>query len=224
MTQQQVRGHSTSSRAMILDELREMHTAIPCYVNSYDEDTGEAEVTIPFSEFTPTEDGDVQEEGWPPVSGIPVWFPGGKKTLIDWEIPKGTKGFLIFMERNIARWYLSDGIEPTTPDSREMFGKSSPFLMTRIRTKRGEVDPATHIHLTESGEVQVKASAVRLGSFEADKALALAEKVMTGLNDIKNAFNNHTHICISPGAPCDPPIPDIGSIQEVASAMVFTNE
>lgn len=219
---EQVRGLYSAVAAVSKDQLKDIHTAQVCYVTKYHGiEARTCDVVIPITEYTENEDGSYSEEPWDPIPNVPTYFPGGADSLIDWEIKEGTPGLLVFVERNFARWFLSDGKEVTTPDLEEMLGASSPILFTRLSPKRSIGEIKTRIHLRDNGEVEitstalkVKADAVRLGAFDAATPLAKADTTNQNIGLVQAKVDALAAIL---------GIPPLGALPSVASSKVFSN-
>lgn len=88
--------------AGIESALLDHHTSLPAEVVSYDksDQTVQVKVSIAKSIY-----GEVVE--YPILDKIPVVFPRTKKSGLTFPIESGDEGLLVFIERNIDKWYSS---------------------------------------------------------------------------------------------------------------------
>ncbi len=82
----------------------DIHTTIPCQVDSWDADSATVKVTPALNRSLPDGDGNYISEKLPQLGPIPVQFPRVGKSEISFPIEKGDYGAVHICERNIGAW------------------------------------------------------------------------------------------------------------------------
>jgi len=121
-----------SSQRIVEDRLRKISTAIPGVIESYDPDSKTAKCSVNISDFIKGDGSELVENEWPPLEETPVWFPGGSVFAELFPLKAGDPCLLIFCQRDIAEWFLSNGKEPVSPADTEIFNKSSAICLPRL--------------------------------------------------------------------------------------------
>lgn len=221
------------------NQQRDKFVCLPAVVESYDPETKTVSAVPVLTEFRETDAGDTDELGWTPIEDIPVIFPGGGPVTITWPIPQGTPVLLLFCSRDIGEWLFSNGKEPIAPENTEQSPEGSVFCLPRVypgKANPGKANESdliiehsegpTEIHVTAKGEVQILAGKVRLGSLDASKALAVAEKVNDRFSAAEGKINElvtGANAAVGVGGFWLTPQTPLGPQSSTESTTVFTN-
>lgn len=170
------------------------------------------------------------------IENVPVLHGRGGGFIIDIPLKPDDLVILLFSQRSIDNYLETDGKSTIDPKDSRIFDLSDCYALPVGITKKNKPsaysssdlvikteDGAGEFHMTLSGDVNVKAGTVRLGSLTADKALALATETQARLDSHQSTFNSHTHICSVPDSPSVTPLPLMTGSNNVASTKVFTN-
>jgi hypothetical protein len=96
-------------RAWIERYLRNVHTALPGRVESYDAETQRANVLPTVRHEVPQSDGSSVYEDLPVCPSVPVLFPRAGDWFLSFPVNPGDTGLLVFCEANPAYWETGDG-------------------------------------------------------------------------------------------------------------------
>lgn len=183
---------------LILDHrLRELHTAIPCRVESYDASKQTCDALPMLKMQTPDGQGGYTSEALPVLPNVPVAFPRGGGFFVSFPLAKGDFVFVIFAERAIGAWRKKG--EATSPGDLRLHPLAGAVALPCLYPSDQKLDSAhaenmvlgkdgstAQIHLKTNGEVH-------LGGENGAEFVALAQKVLTELTQIQNALTTHTH-------------------------------
>lgn len=186
---------------------------------------------------TRIKDGQKISIEYPVIPMVPIFIQGTEEFYMSFPVKVGNPCMLHFAQHSIDKYLLSDGkTDIDSEDTRRhdindaycTIGNILPYFnipgISSDDLVIGKVDDSTKIIITSAGEVQIKASEVKLGSTTANKALALAEKVESRFNSFENNYNFHTHIITSPGAPSLIHVtPVVGPHENLGSSKVFAD-
>lgn len=190
-------------RAAIDRRQRQLHTALPGVVDSYDAATQTATVSLQVQLETP-EGGAF--EAVPALADVPVVWPGGAVGYFHGDLSAGDPVLCIFSESDFGGWFATGSVLPPDFQRRHgLYGVAVPGL-------RREPLPVTSGHVTIGGEE------LRLGSDSAANFVALANLVDAHLSTIQAAYDAHVHP--TDMGPSGPPAALIGSLSSVASDKV----
>lgn len=191
-----------SARRITQDELRKQHNVMPGVIEQYDPETKTAKISIPIADMSEGDGGKLVQHDWPPLEEVPVCFPGGGGFADFFPLKAGNPCLVVFCDRDIAEWYLSDGKEPIIPADTEINNESSAICFPRLfpeGANDGEAHAKNWISWFGSGKKRVvepngkKVSYVvdrmNVGSEDAAKALAIAEATLSALNTLKDKVN-----------------------------------
>lgn len=106
-------------RSVMARREREIHTAIPGEVQSYDKDNQTADVQPLIQALTPAEGGALEVETLPVLTAVPVTFPAGGGMRLVLPIKKGDVGLIVFSEASLDAWQASGGL--TNPGDQRRF-------------------------------------------------------------------------------------------------------
>lgn len=195
--------------------LREVHTALPCSVVSYDNATQTCAVQPGIKRVVVDEDGNEAVESLPQIVGVPVGFYTGGGFMMTLPVAAGDTGLLIFSELPIDTW-LDTGKEADPGDLRH-HGLGDAFFLPCVRPTGKKLADASADTMAfgKSGgpQIHIAASTIALGSKAAADWVALASKVDARIAAIESAMSTwstaliaHPHTCAAPGSPSSPPV------------------
>lgn len=213
-----------------------INTVMPGYILSYNNSTQLAKVQPVFKTSFLNDDNEEVIKDRPPIENVPVIFPRAGGYFISFPVATNDPVLLVFSQRSIDAYMETDGKKIVDPIDNRKFDLSDCFALPGMITGKNKLsntlsnglkiakeDDSTIIQIASNGEVQIKTSAVRLGSLTANKALALAQETNARLSAIETAFNTHTHIG-NLGFPTLTALPQIvAPNNDVSSTKVFTN-
>jgi hypothetical protein len=104
--------------AFVADQLREVNTALPGRIESYNANTGKAEVQPLLKERYA--DGDVIT--LPRIPNVPLVFPRTQAASISMPVAAGDGVLLLFCQRSLDKWLSTGGIKE--PDDIRMHSLS----------------------------------------------------------------------------------------------------
>ena len=207
--------------------LNDLHTAIPCKVESYDATTQTASVVPQIKNPIKTEDGEVRYEEFPVLPNLPVAFPRSTAFYLQFPLAKGDFGLVIFSERSIDEWRESGDItEPSNlkkhplqgaiflpmgyPDVAALTdGDGTNMALGRDGGANIKITPTDSINVTAQNKVVINGTNnIELNGN--DEALALATEVQAGLELIRDRLDDHVHTGVTTGVGTSGP--RVGSI------------
>ena len=196
-----------------------MNTAIIARVIKYDPVTQKVNA-VPVQSTLQANPRFMEERGrtvqeWPPLVNMPVFFPTGGGMTMTWPIKNGDTGLIIFQQESYEPWVRTGGSRPQkqikSPYARKFnindgifFPGITPFCEAERRPAPtieedcvtiSDWDGDTQIRLKKGGDIVLKTALgeVKLGSDGASDFVALADKVLSELNKIHEAFHQHGH-------------------------------
>lgn len=217
---------------------RGIHTVQPATIERYNLEKRTVDVKPVITDYLKTDGQEPINLDWGIIPDCPVWYLGGGGFIASPPLKKGDPCLIIHCQRPIDEWWQSDGQTDVTPQLMDTHSETDCFVLAGKLMPQGAIicdldaddflithdDGSVEVRLKPDGEVQIKATKVRMGTLTANKALALAEKVESSLNDIKLAFNTHVHAGVVTG-PGSSLIPSslISTTFDVKSETVFSN-
>jgi hypothetical protein len=179
--------------------LREVHTAMPGIVVSYDASTNKAKIQPALNKRYI-----VDPKPLPALEDVPVMFMGGSSFNVTFPVKAGDYVLLIFMERSIDLWKSVGG--QITPDDRRMFHLSDAIAIPGLQPFSGNFSNnngsdlvinfgGSEFRIKENGDVQIKtASKIAIGDATTEvldvisKILSIIKKT-TGVTATGTATN-----------------------------------
>jgi len=223
---------------LINPKLRALNTCLPAVVETYDTETKTMSGSIAIPDFIEGDDGEPVEDFWPKLEDIPVIFPGGGGGFHRFApLKKGDLGLIIFAQRSIAKWWTSDGKEPTSSEKLQNHPESAGFFLPLVYTlkqNKGKPHAENLVEEHENGKYRrevtpnavesIKLKRLNVGSDDAAKALALAQATLDALNELKDTVNQ---ICVNSAAAGGliiPPVSPIISNWAIDNKKIFVSE
>jgi len=109
MSEVQTPTFQTVVEGSIRSQLAALRHNLPAKVLSYDVSQRKATVQPLLLEGFIDDTGERQTEEIPPISNVPVLFPGSGKTRIRWPIAVGDTVLLLFSSASLDRWLVRGG-------------------------------------------------------------------------------------------------------------------
>lgn len=214
--------------AAVENRLKDVHTALPGVVQSFDPERQTAQVQPAIKRIYTTA-GPVD---LPMCLDVPVHFPHGGDFYITWPVTEGDECLLIFSERCIDRWFVQGNTQE--PDEYRMHDMSDGFALVGfnslpkviedfqtdgidIRNKDRSAfakvaddliemnlnDGETLIEMTP-GLIRIVGDIEHTGNITSSGTHTAAEHTAGGVN-----LTTHVHLIIVPvsGTPVTPPMP-----------------
>lgn len=161
---------------------RDVHTAIPGRIESYDAAKQVADVLPVIRDARPDELDDTELFEPPVIPNVPVCWPRGGGYALHFPLAKGDYVILLFQEAATGHWRESG--EVSEPGDLTRFGFGYPVAFPGIAPNAGALADAP------DGEAVINVpdgKVLRVGGAAAD-FVALAAKVEAELEKIANAF------------------------------------
>lgn len=192
---------------------------MPGRVESYDVALQVADVKPQLLRVARDEDGERVPEDLPVIPSVPVIFPGGGGHFITFPIATGDFGMLLFGEYAIDRWRVAG--EAVDPGDERRHGLSGAVFLPGLRTRAGTNADAdgTNLALGKEGGfvLHVAGNDLELPAGSIEFA-ARADRVLSELEKIVDAFNAHTHV--TPSGTSEKPLPLLDAPLEPKSSRV----
>lgn len=168
-------GVLNAFKAQIFADLK---VSCPAKVESFDAATQTVDVAPQIKDFYENEEGERIAVAIPIIRAVPLVFPGSGGMRITFPISRGDTVLLVFSDRALGEW-ISNGGDITPSDDRRHHITDA-VAIPGIRAK--------------SAAWSHDSAALTIGSNDgAEEWVATAQRVLTELNKIVNAFNTHTH-------------------------------
>lgn len=214
-------------RAAIETRLLEVHTALPGRVETYDAARQKASVKPLLKRSVVRSDGSDFAETLPIIPDVPVVFPRGGGFFLSLPMQPGDFVLLLFSESSIDTWQTGAGEETALLEGLDLrrHDLSDAVALAGWYPDKRALASASPAHLVVGADagkqVHVKTAEIALGIENPADFVALAAKVLTELQNIKLAFDLHTHSGVTTGtAASGPPSAPLPPPQPVASAVV----
>lgn len=191
---------ATLIREAIESRLVDVHTSIPARVQTYDAGAQTADVRPELRRVVRRADGTRASEDLPVIPCVPVQFLSAGDFFFAVPVGPGTTGLLVFTEYSIDRWRSGDSL--VDPGDERRHGLSGAVFVPGLRSSSAplaDVD-GTNLRFGKSGGyvVEVTDSEIRMPN-DATNFLARADRVLSELSAIVNAYNLHTHTGVTAG-------------------------
>lgn len=185
--------------------LRNLHTAMPGRVESYDASKRTANIQPLLKHQLEDENGEIVSEDYPVLPNVPVLFPGSGPYRVTFPVAVGDMVLIVFCEGSIGH--------------------------TRATGQAMDVGDARRHHLSHAVAIpgfftsqNVTAAATDAIVIGQDgltaQFVALANLVDSRLSAIKDAYDQHIHPYSSPAAATGAAQPLLGSIASTAAQKV----
>jgi hypothetical protein len=164
-----------------------MHTSIPGEVLSYDDSNQTATVQpVIRSRFEDPDTGENEYVLPPPISNVPVEFPGGGGVSFTWPLSKGDTVRLVFAERSIDEWKATGNNDNTAQDARR-FDITDAVAVPGLRSP---ADPLESTAVDSDDVVVTLPNEIVFGDATVTTYLARADRVEDEINDLRTAFED----------------------------------
>lgn len=173
---------------------RDIHTALPGRVVSYDAAKQVADVLPVVKDARPDSNGDTQHFDIPVIPNVPVQWPRGGPFALHLPLAKGDHVILLFQESAIGQWRESGSVEE--PGDLARFDISYPIAIPGIAPN---AIPITDPGSENEAVLSVGDGTFRVGAASAD-FVALAAKVDANFQAIVDLFSGWTPVPNDGGA------------------------
>jgi len=198
--------------------LIDLHTAMPAKVERYYADRQLVDVQPQIKRELVSENGARVGESLPLITDVPVLFPRAGGYFISFPIQKGDFVQLLFNEHSLSKWH-HEGKEGAS-DEAEMHGFQGAVAILGLYPNQHALKNISVKNLalgkSDGAQIHITPTEVLLGSKDATKEIALADKVLSELRNIASAFNAHVH----PYPGTAPPLSQMSLPGSVASQKV----
>lgn len=163
-----------------------VNVALPATVVAYDEATQLATVKLVpcFRRRDPSQGGAVVCYDPPDLPGVPVAFPGAGDWSITWPLAAGDAGLVVFADRSLSEWKAT-GADRTEPQDPRRHDLTDAVFVPGLRSPADALPAAA----VDASALVIRGATIKLGSSAAADAVALASKVDTQLQAIKNMLD-----------------------------------
>ena len=184
--------------------LDKTNTAIPAFVVSYNAQKQTVDVQVPFVDYYEQAGTDEpQTHAWPELPDVPVIFPRGGDWSISWPLKKGDNVLLVFSQRSIDDWYITNGQGSVSPQDLRAHDISDAFAIpgpptdqTALNADAANSDDliirhsdGTTLKLGKNKISSLTGDRFNIGSEQASTPLAKAPAVDSRLGDIEGKVN-----------------------------------
>ncbi len=190
---------------LILDHrLRELHTALPGRVESYDASKQTCDVLPMLKKQTPNGQGGYTTEDLPVLPNVPVAFPRGGGFFMSFPLAKGDFVMLVFHERAIGAWRKKG--EATAPGDLRMHSLAGAVAYPGLYPNDDALDDAHTANMVlgkdgSTAQIHLKTDGtVHLGGENGAQFAARASDVTTQLNTLKSAISGAAVVANDGGA------------------------
>lgn len=168
----------SAMRAAMRGQVAAVETALPGVVTGYDRaaQTCSVEVAVPLGRVGA--DGVVAHEAPPPLSGVPVVFPGG----LSYDLAAGDSVLLLFASRSLDEWRTT-GARGAPPLDGRRHDLTDAIAIPGLRHAGAAIGSTGYA----AGAWVVEQTDIRLGSSAAASAVVLAP-LLSGLDTVLEAL------------------------------------
>lgn len=158
--------------------------------------------------------GEYQKEVYPVINNVPVFIFATSDWFQSMPFKVGDPCLLLFSKHSLDDYLSTDGKNVVETEDDRLYDSSDAIALIGLPTPMNKIDQISDtdfvmgkrdgsslIKITSDNKVKVKATEVNLGDLNANKPLALAEKVDARLTALEN------YVIIPHGSPMGPTIP-----------------
>lgn len=207
--------------AAVATSLGRVRVAIPAHVVAFDAPTQTITAQIVIRARYVDADGVVSTYLPAPIARVPVAFPSGAGASITWPLTPGDPVILLVSDRSISEWKETAAADNVPIDVRR-FDWSDSIALPGCRSPGDPLTGDGMIDAIGDGTGLVitppPGGAVLLGGGGASDPVAVAPAVesylaalVSSVNALITAYNAHTHVASSFGAPTTTPVAPAGS-------------
>lgn len=191
---------TTPTLAEILDfafkeNFEAMNFCLPAKVERYDNTLQQVDAQPLLKKKFTDENGIIRSENLPVIPNIPVLFPGSNGFSVTFPVSKGDTVLLVFCDQSLDEWLSQD--DTVDPKDNTRNSLTNAFAIVGLRSFKKPLASAPTDRMTlgkDNGTgINIDDNEVRLGANIGTQFVALANKVISELNILKNAYNSHTH-------------------------------
>lgn len=176
---------------------KDIHTALPGRIESYDPTTQKADVKPLIKSENVLEDGTIEYLPIPVIPNVPVAFPGGNGFMVTFPLTKGDTCLIIFSEASLDTWLSKGGdVEPSVATRHDF---SDAVIYPGLKSFKNPLNNASGDNMIVGADngtsmIEISVSEVVVGGAGAEPLIPLSD------------FLAHTHSsAMGPtGVPLDP--------------------
>lgn len=229
MTFDHIRSITETLKMLQEDGQLEVNSSLPATVQAFDGKTKTCTVIPTISDFRETAGGGSAELEWKPLGNVPIAYPGGGGWVMSWPLKKGDPVLVIFCQRDLAQWFLSNGSEPVGHERIGSHGESNMIVIPRLHPRKNCEGSEVTEHFTleghgikmvfnTDGTISFEGKKIELGAVGASQALALASK-QDPINTQLAARQDLLLGILTGGA-----LPPLSPVDSVGSKKVYASE
>jgi hypothetical protein len=179
----------------------DIHTAMPAKVEAYNASKQTVDVQPMLDRALPDGQDNYSTEPLPKLSSVPVCFPRGGGFMVTLPISAGDYVLLVFSERSIGNWRSTGN--RGDPGDLGMHTLDGAVAIPGVFPSNDSLSNASDTNMvigkdgTSASQVVLDGSKVLLGG--GAQFVALANKVLDALGDIKSAYDLHKHTGVTTG-------------------------
>jgi len=198
-------------KSLINDRLKDVHTALPARVLSFDAATQTASVQTGIKRLFIDNAGEnetIRPENLPVINNVPVIFPKGGGYSLTFPVAAGDECLLIFVERGLDTWH--DTGKDSAPLGRRMHDLTDAVCYVGLSSMPAKIpvysdsavrlqsdDGNSHVEI-EGSEITVTATSVKIDADDSTitGALRVDGGITTGgdvVSDLGISLNTHIH-------------------------------
>jgi len=172
----------------------DVHTALIGRVENYDSAKQQADIQPVLKRLLKTLKDEVKAEELPLLLDVPVIFPRAGGFFLSLPIQKGDFVQVLFNESSIDDWLTNTSSSISAASRFTLQGAIAiPGIFPQTQALLGAHKDNLVLGSDRGVQIHIDGEKIRLGSADAQEALAVASKVREELDKIKSAFNGHIH-------------------------------
>lgn len=171
--------------------VRDLHTALPGRVESYDPATQTADIKPLVQRLEAAANGEEILESLPVIPGVPVALYRGGRGFVSVPLEPGDHVMVVFQERSIDRYISGDGSEANPDDFRTHSLSDAvayPGLYPKLKAIAADADNVV-VGKEGGAEVHVGDAVIELGQKASVDKASLDSKVQTELAKLASDIN-----------------------------------
>lgn len=210
---------ATLIREAIESHMLDVHTALPCRIETFDATTQRANVKPEVKRVVRQADGTRVAESLPVIPDVPVMFFSGGGFFISLPLQPGDTGMLVFCESSIDAWRSQN--QDVDPADARRHGLSGAVFVPGLRVRNDslgttETDKLAIARLGSSAGLDVSNTGVRIGRIFASEGIGLGDTIKSHFDALKTWLDAHVHV--ETGGTTNAAIPSSPTVPTCASA------
>jgi len=192
-----VKSMTTGIKSVIKGMFRSVYTTLPGRVEEYDKDTQTAKVKPLISRhYLDAKRLDHDYEEYPVIPNVPVIFPASDAGGMTFPLSAGDRVWILVSAPPLSEWLQQTLPRVINPFSRRRFDLSDSVCLPGPRPP-GDALEADKVH-DEDVTIYSESGRLRVGSSAAEHLLVRVDKLQAQLQDLKQAYDAHSHSYTQP--------------------------